>query len=75
MVTVAAKRPRTLPVWIEQNVCLPAGAAAEPGPIKLYAYQRGIAAAIGDPKIERITVLKSARITALAVRVTALENA
>jgi hypothetical protein len=27
MVTVAAKRPRTLPVWIEQNVRLPAGAA------------------------------------------------
>lgn len=74
MVTVAAKRPRTLPVWIEQNVCLPAGAAAEPGPIKLYAYQRGIAAAIGDPKIERITVLKSARIGYTALLTSALAH-
>jgi phage terminase large subunit GpA-like protein len=31
-------------------------------PIKLYPYRRGIAAAIADPKIERVTVLKSARV-------------
>jgi len=33
-----------LPAWIEIGVRLPAG-TAEPGPIKLYAYQRRIAAA------------------------------
>jgi phage terminase large subunit GpA-like protein len=50
-----------LPAWIEKTIRLPA-ATAEPGPIKLYAYQRGIATAIGDPRIERVSVLKSARI-------------
>jgi phage terminase large subunit GpA-like protein len=35
---------------------------AQPGPIKLYPYQKGIAAAIGDPGLERVSVLKSARI-------------
>lgn len=33
-----------------------------PGKIKLYPFQKGIADAIGDPLIERVTVLKSARI-------------
>jgi hypothetical protein len=28
--------------------------AAELGPIQLYPHQRGIAAAIGDPKVERV---------------------
>ena len=28
----------------------------------MYGYQRGIAAAIGDPAIERVSVLKSARV-------------
>jgi phage terminase large subunit GpA-like protein len=30
--------------------------------INLYPYQKGIAQAIGDPKVERVTVLKSARV-------------
>ena len=34
--------------WVERVIRLPAGSAAEPGPIKLYPYQRGIAAAIFD---------------------------
>jgi len=48
-----------LPQWIEANVRLPFGVAAEPGPIKL---QRAIADAIADPAVERVSVLKSARI-------------
>ena len=48
--------------WIEANVRLPAGVTADPGPIKLYPYQRGIADAVADPKIERVSVLKSPRI-------------
>ena len=62
MVHATAKRPQSLPTWIEANVRLPAGVTAEPGPIKLHPYQRGIAAAIEDPRVERVTVLKSARI-------------
>jgi hypothetical protein len=49
MVRVVARK-QSLPAWIEANVCLPAGAAAEPGPIKLYPFQRGILEAIADPK-------------------------
>ena len=67
MVLVVPKHPQSLPRWIESKVRLPVGVAAEPGPIKLYPYQRGIATAIGDPKIERVTVLKSARVGYTAV--------
>jgi hypothetical protein len=48
-----------LPQWIEENVRLPA-ANAELGPIKLDPFQRGIGAAIGDPEIECVGVLKFA---------------
>jgi phage terminase large subunit GpA-like protein len=62
MVTVSKPKAEPLPSWIERTIRLPAGSAAEPGPIKLYPYQKGIAAAIGDPAVEPITVIKSARI-------------
>jgi phage terminase large subunit GpA-like protein len=48
--------------WIEREICLPDDVSALPGPIRLYPFQRGIADAISDPAIERITVVKSARI-------------
>jgi phage terminase large subunit GpA-like protein len=70
---VAAARV-SLPEWIETNVRLPAGTTAEPGPIKLYPYQRGIAQAIGDPKIERVTVIKSARVGYTAVMTAGLAH-
>jgi phage terminase large subunit GpA-like protein len=54
-------RPDRLSKWIEANVCPPEGSAT-PGPFRLYPYQRGIADAIADPKVERVSVLKSARI-------------
>jgi hypothetical protein len=47
-------KAQSLASWIEANVRLPAGTTAEPGPIKLYLYQRGILEAIADPKIERV---------------------
>ena len=72
MVRVVTKR-QSLPAWIEENVRLPAG-TAEPGPIKLYPYQRGIAEAIADPKIERVSVLKSARIGYTALLTGALAH-
>jgi phage terminase large subunit GpA-like protein len=56
--------PERVPLsqWIESNVRLPQGLAATPGPVRLWPHQRGIADAIGDPAIERVTVLKSARV-------------
>jgi phage terminase large subunit GpA-like protein len=48
--------------WIEDSIILPEGLCACPGPMRLYPQQRGIADAIGDPEIPRVTVLKAARI-------------
>ncbi|MDO5633087.1 MAG: phage terminase large subunit family protein [Paracoccus sp. (in: a-proteobacteria)] len=48
--------------WIEQNIFLPQTASALPGKMQLWEYQRGICDALDDLAIERITVLKSARI-------------
>jgi phage terminase large subunit GpA-like protein len=75
MVRVTPKRRATpLPAWIEANLRLPAGIAAEPGPIKLHPYQRAIADAIADPKIERVSVIKSARIGFTTLLVGAMRN-
>jgi phage terminase large subunit GpA-like protein len=48
--------------WIEANICLPEGLCAVPGPMRIYAYQREIADAIGNPDIERVMLQKAARI-------------
>jgi phage terminase large subunit GpA-like protein len=53
--------------WIEANIFLPPNASALPGKMKLWAYQRGICDALDDPGIERLTVLKSARIGSTAL--------
>lgn len=60
----ALRPPLDLPTadWIEANIHLPQTASALPGRMRLWAYQRGICDALDDPAIERITVLKSARI-------------
>jgi phage terminase large subunit GpA-like protein len=56
-----AKRS-TFRAWIEQTIHLPLGTAADPGQIKLPIYLREVAAAFVAPGVERITVMKSARI-------------
>lgn len=48
--------------WMESAIHLPPDVADIPGKIRLYPFQRGIASAISDPTIERVTVLKSARV-------------
>jgi phage terminase large subunit GpA-like protein len=48
--------------WIEGNVRLPEGATALPGPVRLFPYQREIADAIGDPSLERVTLVKPVRV-------------
>jgi phage terminase large subunit GpA-like protein len=57
----AAKNSQTLSRWIERTIVLPYVVAA-PGPIRLALPMRAIADAIGDPKVERVSVLKSARV-------------
>lgn len=56
--------------WIEQHVVIPIGAT--PGPLRLYPYQREIADAIGDPAIERVTVVKPVRVGYTMLLVSAL---
>lgn len=48
--------------WIEKELKLPEGVSALPGRVRLWPYQRGIADAISDPEIERITVVKPVRV-------------
>lgn len=48
--------------WIEGHVNLPEGVSAQPGPVKLWPFQREIADAIGDPAIERVTLVKPVRV-------------
>ena len=57
---LAALRPpprQRLSEWIERNVYLPDGVSALPGPVRLWPFQREIADAIGDPAIERVTLV------------------
>lgn len=48
--------------WIEANVKLPEGVSALPGAVRLWPYQPKIADAISDPEIERVTLVKAARL-------------
>lgn len=47
--------------WAEKYVRLPERSSSDPGAFVPWKYQRGILDAIGDPLIERVTVIKSAR--------------
>lgn len=50
--------------WVEDpaNFQLSAESSAEVGRIRLYPYQRGILEAMSDPRVESVTVMKSARV-------------
>jgi phage terminase large subunit GpA-like protein len=48
--------------WIEGQITLPEGVSAQPGPVRLWPFQREIADAIGDPLIERVTLVKPVRV-------------
>ncbi|WP_107339772.1 phage terminase large subunit family protein [Agrobacterium pusense] len=48
--------------WIEANIFLPAAASATPGRMRLWKFQRGWCEAVDNPDIERITIMKGARI-------------
>src|SRR4051794_21593241 len=63
----------SLSSWIGRNVRL-SDLSAAPGPMRLWPWQRGIADAIGDPAVERVTVLKSARVGYTSVLIAALAH-
>lgn len=48
--------------WIEKNVVLPSDVSALPGNVRLWPFQREIADTIGDPTIERVTLVKPVRV-------------
>lgn len=56
--------PSRLPLsqWIETHLRLPQGVSDQPGKVRLWAPQRGIAEAISDPAIERVTLVKPVRV-------------
>jgi phage terminase large subunit GpA-like protein len=61
----AALRPPpkiTLSEWADRNFRLSPESSANPGRWKTIAYQRGIMDAITDPKVERVSVMKGARV-------------
>jgi len=54
--------PLKLSEWAEANIVLPEGARARPGRFRNWPYMREILDSFMDPDIERVSVLKSARI-------------
>jgi phage terminase large subunit GpA-like protein len=59
----ARRRSTTgLAAWIEASIRLPEGLTAEPGAIKLWPWQREIADCICNPELERVTLMKPARV-------------
>ena len=48
--------------WIERTIRLPGDVSAQTGPMRLTRVQRGIADAMDNPDIERVTVVKPVRL-------------
>lgn len=48
--------------WIETNLRLPEGVSSLPGRVELWPFQREIADVIGDPLVERVTLVKPVRV-------------
>ncbi|WP_180899211.1 phage terminase large subunit family protein [Martelella soudanensis] len=53
---------RRLSDWIEETIMLPDDVSSLPGSVRLWPFQRDIADAIGDPLIERVTLVKPVRV-------------
>lgn len=54
--------PMDLSEWADANAYIPAESNAEPGRWRTLPYQRGILDAMTDPKIEMVSIMKSARV-------------
>jgi phage terminase large subunit GpA-like protein len=50
--------------WMEREIVLPSDVAATPGRLRLTKPQRGVAEALDDPALERVSIMKSARVGA-----------
>ena len=48
--------------WIERTIRLPGDVSAQTGPMRLTRVQRGIADAMGDSTLERVSVVKPVRL-------------
>ena len=48
--------------WAEANIVLPEGSRARPGRYRNWPYMAELLDAMADPAVERITVIKSARV-------------
>lgn len=48
--------------WLEDNLYLPSGVSSIPGRVELWPFQKEIAGAIGNPNIERVTLVKPVRV-------------
>lgn len=55
--------------WVESHVRLPSTVAAQAGRMVLMSWQREVARSIGDNRVERVTILKSARVGATQLMV------
>ncbi|WP_417809946.1 phage terminase large subunit family protein [Thioclava sp.] len=55
--------------WIQSSVFLPSSIAAQPGRMRLWKPQIEIANSIGDDTVERVSILKSARVGATQLMV------
>ncbi|WP_333683081.1 phage terminase large subunit family protein [Pontibaca methylaminivorans] len=55
--------------WVESTVRLPSTVAAQAGRMVLMPWQREVARSIGDNRVERVTILKSARVGATQLMV------
>lgn len=72
----ALRPPRRIALshFIESEIRLPDDVSALPGSVRLYPFQAGIADAISDPELERVTIQKSARIGYTTLLVGALAH-
>ncbi|RWQ89268.1 MAG: phage terminase large subunit family protein [Mesorhizobium sp.] len=70
----ALRPPKRLDLadWVEANVVLPSSLAAHPGRMRLWPHQIEIARSMGDSSVERVTMLKSARVGYSQLAVAAL---
>lgn len=64
----------SLSAWIESHLHLPEDVSSMPGRVRLWPYQREIADAIGDPEIERVTVVKPVRVGFTSLLTSALAS-
>jgi phage terminase large subunit GpA-like protein len=50
--------------WAEKNIVIPEGQSVRPGATRMWSYLREPINAIGDRSVERVTIMKSARVGA-----------